>query len=190
MRIIRLAFFNKKLTMKRIPLYAYVAQNNPQGAAQVITSFGFEKPNNIDECIRGLKYIMASQGESGFIEIAKQHPDRRLILDAEEIINPKIELAEKKSNACGCSSKFSGMDGQQNNSIEPTKETIRFVTPEDLKKWETEKKVEEMEKKITKEDISNEVKKVLNQSNNFITQNLPTLAIIGVGIFLYTQIKK
>lgn len=176
--------------MKRIPLHIYVATNNPKGAARVITSFGFNAPQNIDECIKGLQHIMITQGEAGFVEIAKQHPDRKLILDAEEIINPKIETIEPKSNACGCSSKFSGMDGQQGNLTEPSKETIRFLTPEDLKKWETEKKVDEMEKKITKEDISNEVKKVLNQSNNFVTQNLPTLAIIGVGIFLYTQLKK
>ena len=176
--------------MQRIPLFQYVATNNPQGAANVIRNFNLKEPQTEDDLIRGLKFIMVNYGEKGFIEIAKQHPDRDLILGAEETNKPAV--VEKK---CGCNSKFSGANGLGNGGengdyLAPTKETIRFVTKEDLDKFETDKKVAEMEKKLTKEDISNEVKKALAQSNNFITQNLPTLAIIGVGIFLYTQMKK
>lgn len=182
--------------MQRIPLYQYVAINNPQGSAAVIKNFNLRKPENENDLIRGLKHVMNNFGEEGFIEIAKQHPDRHLILDAEDISNPKTEVmtTEKK---CSCHSKFSGVDGNSNNGVNagsdylaPTKENIRFLTKGDLDKFETEKKVAEMEKKLTKEDISAEVKKVLAQSNNFITQNLPTIAIIGGVIFLYTQMKK
>jgi len=171
--------------MNRIPLFQYVAINNPQGAAEVIRNFNLREPQSQDDLIRGLRHVMTNFGEKGFIEIAKAHPDRNLILGAEETINPlPLVMPEKK---CGCSSKHSSIDGDY---VAPTKENIRFLTKEDLEKFETEKKVAEMEKKLTREDVAQEVKKVLAQSNNFITQNLPTLAIIGVGIFLYTQMKK
>lgn len=178
--------------MQRIPLYQYVAFNNPQGAAAVIKNFNLNAPQNTDDLIRGLKYVMKNFGEEGFIEIAKQHPDRNLILNSEEIINPKIEITAP-AKKCGCSSKFSNVDGIENNGndyVAPSKENIRFLTKEDLDKFETEKKVAEMEKKLTREDISAEVKKALAKSNNFITQNLPTLAIVGGVIFLYIQMKK
>ena len=162
--------------MKRIPLYIYVAQNNPHGAASVIRKFGLPEPQKPSDLMRGLRYIMAARGEEGFVEIAKVHPDRKLILDVEEIEKPPIEeksscngdtacksCSEKKSNACGCShSSFSGIE-----------------TPKS-----------EDKESLTKEEVSKEVKKALSETNLFVKHTLPYIAVIGVGVFLFTGILK
>lgn len=178
--------------IQKIPLYQYVAYNNPSGAANIIAKFNLGKPENYNDLARGLKHIMATKGEEGFIEIAKQHPDRKLILDVEALTTPTpITIpTQNKSNCGGCSS-FSGFDGPTTTaSTTVEKETTQFATKYDLDKYNTQKKLDDLEKKLTKEDISNEIKNVLNKSNNFITDNLPTIAIIAGVAFLYVQLKK
>lgn len=171
--------------MSKIPLYLYVAQNNPRGAANIISKFNMGNAQNYDELARGLKHIMATKGEQGFIEIAKIHPDRKLILDVEALTT--TETKSNCSGSCNGCTNFSGANGET-TSID--KSNIRFATKEDLDKYEIEKKVAEIEKKLNKEDIAKEVKNILNKSNNFITSNLPTIAIIAGVAFLYIKLKK
>jgi len=167
--------------MKRIPLYVYVAHNNPQGAASVINHFKLMPPKDGYDLIRGLRHVMITEGEEGFRQIAKVHPDRNLILDAEEqevvVVDEKKSGCdgntscgcnkEKKSNACGCSGS-SGFDGEQK------------VAPE----------VKKEEKQLTKEDISIEVKRAIGETGSFLKDSFPYIALIGVVGLIYMGVKK
>ena len=110
-----------KISLEKIPLFIYVAHNNPNGAVKVMNHFGLMPPKEEADLVRGLREVMTVFGEEGFMEIAKHHPDRNLIIDAEEIRNQKLvpiiepkpvcetcEKNQKKSNACGCFSKVEG----------------------------------------------------------------------------------
>ena len=188
----RLASFTLKIKeMRRIPLYAYVASNNPNGAAGVIEHFKLPAPRNQNDIARGLRYVMMTQGEEGFHEIAKVHPDRNLILDVNSLeakteenkssCDGNCSCNEKKSNACGCSS---GFDGSENNA--PNQDEINK-----LKEEKTLAKLEGIEKaSLTKDDVAKEVKKALKETNTFIRDSLPTIAVIGVGAFLFMGILK
>lgn len=155
--------------MEKIPLFIYVAHNNPNGAVKVMNHFGLMPPKEETDLVRGLREVMMVYGEEGFMEIAKHHPDRNLIIDAEEIRNSKLvpiieptpicETCEKnktKSNA-------SGVDGLE---IPITK--IQTAP------------------QLTKEDINTEVKKALKEtsSNPFLEKGLPYLALIGLSAFV------
>lgn len=168
--------------LQTIPLYVYVAHNNPVGAAEVINYFGLKPPRNEFDLIRGLRHVMVTFGEDGFRQIAKVHPDRNLILDSEETGLTEVEDIklgcdgnsncncdkEKKSNACGCSSSFDGSNVDKADSF--------------YRKSENES--------ISKADVSNEVKKALNEHNSFIKDGLPYIALIGVGAFLFIGMLK
>lgn len=69
--------------MKKIPLYYYIAFNNPDGAKAVIESFGYEiygvkDRNDLAICV---KQLIEQKGEEGVVALAKVHPDRELILE-------------------------------------------------------------------------------------------------------------
>lgn len=162
--------------MKRIPLYLYVAHNNPQGAASVINHFKLMPPKDGYDLIRGLRHVMITEGEEGFREIAKVHPDRNLILDSEEVevVEKKSGCdgcehnKEQKSNACGCSSGFDGVNLQNAPVLEVKKE----------------------EKQLTKEDISSEVKRAIGETGSFLKDSFPYIALIGVVGLIYMGVKK
>ncbi len=165
--------------MQKIPLYIYVATNNPSGAAAIINRFNLMPPKNDHDLIRGLRHVMLTKGEEGFREIAKIHPDKQLILDAHNI-EPEI-----KSNACGCHSNANGEE--LDNSL-----LSNFLTKDDLQKYEVEKKLNQLKESaiLTKDDIATEVKKALNDKNQFISNTLPYIALLGVSMFLFTSIIK
>jgi|SRR3990167_6930888 len=167
--------------MEKIPLFIYVAHNNPNGAVKVMNHFGLMPPKEETDLVVGLRYVMETYGEEGFLEIAKHHPDRSLIIDAEEInkqklipiIEPKptCDVCEKnknKSNACGC---HSGLDGVE-----------QFIAKKDEAQPTTPS--------LTKEDVSNEIKRALNENNSFIKDGLPYIALLGVGAFLFIGMMK
>lgn len=156
--------------MRKIPLYAYVASNNPRGAAEVIASFGFRPPQSQDEVLRGLRHVQSVYGKEGIIEIAKVHPDRDLIIGT--IPSSKKKVKEETSNSCGCSSNANG--------------EVNSKTQEELSKLKEEKLLSEIKNSkspLTKEDIADEVKKVLDKTNPFIKNNLPYIALGGVALF-------
>ena len=68
--------------MNKIPLYYYIAFNNPDGAKSVIESFGYEiynvrDRNDLAQCV---KQLIQERGEDALAALAKVHPDRDLIL--------------------------------------------------------------------------------------------------------------
>lgn len=164
--------------MRKIQLYDYVSMNNPKGGAEVLEHFNLKKPTSRQDIGRGLRYVMLTFGEEGFREIAKAHPDRALILDS--VVEDKVFPMEKKSDACGCSS-------ASGNEAKPSKEK---ASNQDIVDAIKESKTAEVESKqegtqLTKDDISNEVKKVLDKHKPFIKDTLPYLAVGGIALFLF-----
>jgi hypothetical protein len=71
----------------KIPLYCYLAFNNPEGSVSVIKDFGYEILNtksrsDIAECLR--QFILREK-EAGLNALARIHPDRQLILDNPDV---------------------------------------------------------------------------------------------------------
>lgn len=156
--------------MRKIPLYAYVASNNPHGAAEVIRQFGLMPPQNQEDVFRGLRHVQSTFGREGLMEIAKAHPDKDLIIAT----IPKSEDKESKSSACGCHSGINGVG------------SVDSATKTELEKIREERlleKIEASKNPLTKEDIAAEVKREIEKTNPFIKNNLPYLALGGVALF-------
>jgi len=175
--------------MRKIPLYAYVASNNSRGAAEVIRHFGLPAPQSQEELVRGLRHVQSTFGKEGIMEIAKAHPDRMLILATVKPVenteeksgcNGSCSCNEGKSNACG----YSHANGSGKSSAE--EELAK------LKEEQLNAKIDEINKKsLTKEDVADEVKKVIDKTNPFIKNNLPYIALGGVALFfIYGAMKK
>jgi len=178
--------------MKKIPLHVYVAYNNPEGGKEVLNHFNLRQPQNFNDLLRGLRHVMVTKGEEGFMQIARVHPDRNLILDENEITNGSKEIKsnsdgdsgcgckDKKSNACGCS-KFSSIEGLDIFTSEYTSNKSEL---ERLKEEKLLQKIEANNKtSLTKEDVANEVKKVLDEQNPFVKNTLPYLIVGSVAVF-------
>lgn len=167
--------------MRKIPLYAYVASNNSRGAAEVMKHFGLPAPQSEEDVIRGLRHVQSTFGKEGIMEIAKAHPDRMLILstisrtqktEEKSGCNGGCSCKDSKSNACG----YSQVSGNVKSSAE--EELAK------LKEEQLNAKIDEINKKsLTKEDIADEVKKVIDKTNPFIKNNLPYIALGGVALF-------
>jgi hypothetical protein len=172
--------------MKRIPLYHYVAQNNPSGGARVIEHFNLRPPRGKEDIARGLRYVMINFGEEGFRAIAKEHPDRELILDSAEVVTLPVGETESKSGSCGCSSNAEGNGNGKSNPTHdaPNQDLIDEVKALKLKEKQRSEKEEE-KKKLTKEDVASEVKKVLGDTKPFIKDTLPYIAVGGMALFLF-----
>jgi hypothetical protein len=178
--------------MKRIPLYQYVALNNPSGGGDVIEHFDLPRPQTREGIARGLRHVMINFKEEGLKEIAKAHPDRKLILETQDVVEevPNPTILDEKSSACGCSSNANG-DNQTSPNNAPNQELIDDIKELKLKeKFKAEYGANEKTDSITKDDISSEVKKVLANHKPFIKDTLPYLAIGGIGMILfYSAIK-
>lgn len=72
--------------MKQIPLYFYIAFNNPDGAKSVIESFGYELHNveNRNDLAQCVKQLVQLRGEEAITALSKVHPDRDLILASQD----------------------------------------------------------------------------------------------------------
>lgn len=175
--------------MNKIPLFVYVAQNNPRGAKEVLRKFGLPNPEKPSDLMRGLRYIMATKGEDGFIEIAKVHPDRHLILDTQDVLNTKNTVKEEKSNCNGdtkCTSCDMKSNCNGNSKCKCSEAKSNACGCSNFSSIDAQDKT----KSLSKEDVRNEVNSALSQTNLFVKHNLPYLVLIGVGAFLYTGIFK
>lgn len=79
--------------------YNDIAKRNPQGAINVISSFGYElvDRNNLGQ---SLNELIASEGEPALRKVMEIHPDKDVILEL--FSNQQTSNTEKKG--CGCSS--------------------------------------------------------------------------------------
>jgi hypothetical protein len=80
-------------------VYKYVAESNPNGAVQIINSFGYEVANTSD-LGRSLSELVAEVGEPAFKKVMENHPDKDVILELYS--NEKNNNDDKKEKSCGC----------------------------------------------------------------------------------------
>jgi hypothetical protein len=76
-------------------VYKYVAESNPNGAVQIINSFGYELANTSD-LGRSLSELVAEVGEPAFKKVIDYHPDKDVILELYSTDN------DNKTKPCGC----------------------------------------------------------------------------------------
>jgi len=97
----------------KIPIYSYLAFNNPEGSVAVIKSFGYDVLNvkSRSDVSEVLRQFIVKEKEKGLNALAKIHPDRQLILD-----NPD----ENKSM---------GADGTNDDMTANTPAAISTITP-------------------------------------------------------------
>jgi hypothetical protein len=84
-------------------VFKYVAESNPNGAVQIINSFGYDVRSSSD-LGKSLSELVAEVGEPALKKVMDNHPDKDVILELYAIENTK----EKEEKSCGC-------DGCKNN---------------------------------------------------------------------------
>jgi hypothetical protein len=87
-------------------LYQRVALANPQGARNVIKSYGYEiRTNNLPNALR---MLVSAEGEPALRSIVDIHPDKDLILECYQ--------KEEKKEDCKCKDGHSNMDAHFYNA--------------------------------------------------------------------------
>lgn len=77
-------------------VFKYVAESNPNGAVQIINSFGYDVTNTSD-LGRSLSELVAEVGEPAFKKVMDFHPDKDVILELYSTNN-----SEHTTTSCGC----------------------------------------------------------------------------------------
>ncbi len=80
-------------------VFKYVAESNPNGAVQIINSFGYDVKNTSD-LGKSLSELVAEVGEPAFKKVMDNHPDKDVILELYGSDNTK----DKEEKSCGCDS--------------------------------------------------------------------------------------
>jgi hypothetical protein len=78
-------------------VFRYVAESNPNGAVQIINSFGYEVTSTSD-LGKSLSELVAEVGEPAFKKVIDNHPDKDVILELYASNNSK----DKEDKGCGC----------------------------------------------------------------------------------------
>ena len=78
-------------------VFRYVAESNPNGAVQIINSFGYDVTSTSD-LGKSLSELVAEVGEPAFKKVMDNHPDKDVILELYASDNTK----EKEEKSCGC----------------------------------------------------------------------------------------
>jgi hypothetical protein len=104
--------------MQNIPLTQYIAQNNYNAAEHIVMANGFNKPENPQQTLNALNYLLINKGEVILDQLADAHPDYELIEKRVELKNKsrngKCKMSEEKSNANGREENQENADGRQN----------------------------------------------------------------------------
>lgn len=88
-------------------MYQYVAQSNPAMAKALCHKYGYKITgvsdiNGLAEC---LKQLVANEGETALKDVIKNHPDRELIIEVEELDRVNFAAADGVRNQhAGCAS--------------------------------------------------------------------------------------
>jgi hypothetical protein len=78
-------------------VFRYVAESNPNGAVQIINSFGYDVTSTSD-LGKSLSELVAEVGEPAFKKVMDNHPDKDVILELYGSDNTK----DKEDKSCGC----------------------------------------------------------------------------------------
>lgn len=79
-------------------VFKYVAESNPNGAVQIINSFGYDVTSKSD-LGKSLSELVAEVGEPAFKKVMDNHPDKDVILELYA-----SEDVKHKDKECGCDS--------------------------------------------------------------------------------------
>lgn len=79
-------------------VFKYVAESNPNGAVQIINSFGYDITSKSD-LGKSLSELVAEVGEPAFKKVMDNHPDKDVILELYA-----SEDTKDKDKECGCDS--------------------------------------------------------------------------------------
>lgn len=79
-------------------VFKYVAESNPNGAVQIINSFGYDVTSKSD-LGKSLSELVAEVGEPAFKKVMDNHPDKDVILELYA-----SEDVKDKDKECGCDS--------------------------------------------------------------------------------------
>jgi len=79
-------------------VFKYVADSNPNGAIQIINSFGYDVTNNAD-LGKSLSELVSQVGENALKKVMDNHPDKDIIL---ELYSAEDFNLKKKDKECGC----------------------------------------------------------------------------------------
>lgn len=77
-------------------VFKYVAESNPNGAVQIINSFGYDVTSKSD-LGKSLSELVAEVGEPAFKKVMDNHPDKDVILEL-------YASDDAKGKECGCES--------------------------------------------------------------------------------------
>lgn len=84
--------------------YHYLALENPQGVASILSEYGIKPSRNVHQLSKQLTQCVNRHGEECLYKTTLIHPDRELLLDAFKVeIEKEKPKKEDSSNACGCS---------------------------------------------------------------------------------------
>lgn len=84
--------------------YHYLALENPNGVASILSEYGIKPSKNVHQLVKQLTHCVNRNGEDCLYKTTLIHPDRELLLDAFKAEIEKEKPKEKEvSNACGCS---------------------------------------------------------------------------------------
>jgi hypothetical protein len=84
-------------------VFKYVAESNPNGAVQIINSFGYDV-NNTSDLGKSLSELVAEVGEPAFKKVMDNHPDKDVILELYGSDNSK-DNDKKECNCDSCRNK-------------------------------------------------------------------------------------
>jgi hypothetical protein len=84
-------------------VFKYVAESNPNGAVQIINSFGYDVTSKAD-LGKSLSELVAEVGEPAFKKVMDNHPDKDVILELYASENPK-DNDKKECNCDSCRNK-------------------------------------------------------------------------------------
>ncbi len=92
-----------------LSLSRYIAENNTQGAIEILNAYGVTAYANdtIPQLEQKLKWVFANHREEAIYDFAKKHPDFDLIAT---YLKQSGSTSKSFSNACGCS----GFQGTSN----------------------------------------------------------------------------
>ena len=83
----------------KITIYEYIANKVPNDAYTLLSKYGnYTKPKNEEELVSQLKQFVRENNSMGLMALANIHPDKELIIQANEEDNKE---KEKYSNANG-----------------------------------------------------------------------------------------
>ena len=76
--------------MERITWEEYLVANNPEGANDILQSYGYAPAETYEELLENLYTLQHKEGENATIDLLQQHPDYDIISETYKYANGKM----------------------------------------------------------------------------------------------------